>query len=57
MLFKNVKITRYKTTILSTILCQCETWSLTFREEYRLRVSEKMVMRIFSSKSEDVTRG
>jgi hypothetical protein len=29
------------------ILYGCETWSLTLREEHRLRVSEKRVLRIF----------
>jgi hypothetical protein len=28
-----------KTTILPVVLYGCETWSLTFREEYILRVS------------------
>ena len=27
------------------ILCGCETWSLTLREESKLRVSENMVLR------------
>jgi hypothetical protein len=50
--FKNVKFTRYKTmTYLQ--FCQCENQSLTFKEEYRRRVSEKMVLRIFSYKEED----
>jgi hypothetical protein len=29
------------------ILHGCETWSLTLREEYRLRVSENKVLTIF----------
>jgi hypothetical protein len=34
----------------------CETWSLTLREEYRLRVFEKrMLRRIFGPKRDDVT--
>jgi len=34
----------------------CETWSLTLREECRLRVFEDMVLRkIFGSKRDDVT--
>jgi hypothetical protein len=34
----------------------CETWSLTLREEYRLRVFENRVLRrIFGSKRDEVT--
>ena len=34
----------------------CETWSLTFREERRLRVSENRVLRrIFGPKRDEVT--
>jgi hypothetical protein len=34
----------------------CETWSLTLREEYRLRVSENIVLRrIFGPKRDEVT--
>jgi hypothetical protein len=35
-----VKIKIYKTIILPVVLYGCETWSLTLREEHRLRVSE-----------------
>jgi hypothetical protein len=35
----------------------CETWSLTLREEYRLRVFENRVLRIFGSKRGEVTGG
>jgi hypothetical protein len=38
LLFKNVKIRIYKTMILPVVLYVCETWSLTLREEHRLRV-------------------
>jgi hypothetical protein len=31
--------------MLSVVLCGCDTWSLTLREEHRLRVSEKGVLR------------
>jgi hypothetical protein len=42
-----------------TLLYWCETWSLTFREEHRLRVSENRVLRkIFGPKREkDEYRG
>jgi hypothetical protein len=40
------------------ILCGCETWSLTLREEHRLRVFEKRVLRrIFGSKRDEVIGG
>jgi hypothetical protein len=29
----------YKTKILPIVLCGCDTWSLTLREEHRLRVT------------------
>jgi hypothetical protein len=38
LISKNLKIKIYKTVILPVVLCECETWSLTLREEYRLRV-------------------
>jgi hypothetical protein len=40
---------------LSVVLYGCETWSLTLREEYRLRVFEDMVLRrIFGPKWDEV---
>jgi len=45
LLSKNVKIKIYKTIISPVVLCGCETWSLTLKEEHRLRVSENMVLR------------
>jgi hypothetical protein len=36
---KNIKIIIYKTIILPVVLYGCETWSLTLREEHRLRVT------------------
>jgi hypothetical protein len=37
---------------LPVVLYECETWSLTSREENRLRVFEIRVVRIFGSKRE-----
>ena len=34
----NLKVKIYRTTILPLVLYGCETWSLTLREERRLRV-------------------
>ncbi|KAJ4447163.1 hypothetical protein ANN_09164 [Periplaneta americana] len=40
MLSKNLKVRIYKKVILSVVLYGCETWTLTLREEHRLRVFE-----------------
>jgi hypothetical protein len=42
---KHLKIKIYRTIILSDVLYGWETWSLTLREERRLRVSENRVLR------------
>jgi hypothetical protein len=43
-------------TILPVVLCGCETWSVTLREEHRLRVFENRVLRgIFGPKGDEVT--
>jgi hypothetical protein len=48
----------YKTIILPVILFGCEIWSLTLREEHRLRVfKNKVRRRIFGPKREKVTGG
>jgi hypothetical protein len=48
----------YKTVILPVVLYGCETWSLTLREEHRLRVFENWVLRrIFGRKGSEVTGG
>ena len=56
LLSKNLKIKIYRTKILPVVLCGCETWSLTLREERKLRVFENMVLRrIFGSKRDEAT--
>jgi hypothetical protein len=51
---KKLKIKTYKTSVLPVVLYGCETWSLTFREEHRLRVFEKRVLRrIFGPKRKE----
>jgi hypothetical protein len=56
LLSRSLKVKIYKTIILSVVLHQCETWSLTLREEHRLRVFEnKVLRRIFGSKRHEVT--
>jgi maleate cis-trans isomerase len=48
---KKIKTKIYRTVILPVVLYGCETWSLTLREEHRLRVSENRVLRrIFGHK-------
>ena len=55
LLSKNLKIKIYRTIILPIVLYGCETWSLTLREERRLRVFEnRMLSVIFGPKREDV---
>jgi hypothetical protein len=58
LLSRNVKIKIYKTIMLPVVLYGCETWSLTLREEHRLRVFENRVLRrIFGSQRDEVTGG
>ena len=40
LLSKKLKVKTYETIILPVVLYGCETWSLTLREEHRLRVFE-----------------
>jgi len=40
----------YRTAILPVVLYGCETWSLTLREERKLRLFENRVLRIFRPK-------
>jgi len=55
LLSKNLKIKIYRTIILPVVLYGCETWSLTLREERRLRVFENRVLRrVFVSKRDKV---
>ncbi|KAJ4434728.1 hypothetical protein ANN_23296 [Periplaneta americana] len=57
LLSKNLKVRIYKTVILPVVLYGCETWTLTLREEHRLRVIENKVLRkIFGAKRDEVTR-
>jgi hypothetical protein len=55
LLSRNVKFKIYKTIILPVVY-GCETWSLTLREEHRLRVYENRVLRrIFGPNGHEVT--
>ncbi|KAJ4425966.1 hypothetical protein ANN_27592 [Periplaneta americana] len=56
LLSKNQKVRIYKTVILPVVLYGCETWTLTLREEHRLRVFEhKVLKKIFGAKWDEVT--
>jgi hypothetical protein len=56
LLSKNVKLKIYRTIILPVVLYGCESWSLTLREECKLRVFEnKVLRRIFGPKRDEVT--
>jgi hypothetical protein len=58
MLSRNVKIKICKSMILPVVLYGCETWSLTFWEEHRLRVFENRVLRrIFEPERDEVPGG
>jgi hypothetical protein len=58
LLTKNTKIKIYITVILPVVLYWCETWSLTLKEEHRLRVFENRVLTgIFRPKRDGVTGG
>ena len=56
-LSKNLKIKLYRIIILPVVLYGCETWSLTLREERKLRVSENSVLRRIFGLRRDEVRG
>jgi hypothetical protein len=57
LLSRNVKVKIYKNIVLPVVLYGYETWSLTLREEHRLRVFENRVLRrVFGPKRDEVTR-
>ena len=57
LLSKKLKIKIYRNIILPVVLYGCETWSLTLRDERRLRVFENRVLRkVFGPKRDEVTR-
>jgi hypothetical protein len=55
LLSRNLKIKKYRTIILPFVLYGCETWSLTLREECRLRMFEiRVFSRVFGPKMGEV---
>jgi hypothetical protein len=56
LIYKHINNKIYETIILPVVLYWFETWSLTLREGYRLKVFENRVLRrTFGSKMDDVT--
>jgi hypothetical protein len=56
LLSRSVKIRIHKTIILPVVLYDCETWSLTLKEEHKLNIFENRVLRrIFGPKRDEVT--
>jgi hypothetical protein len=58
LLLKNVKVRVYMTLILLVVPYGCEIWSVTLREEHKLRVFENRVLRrTFGPKRDRVMGG
>ena len=56
LLSKNLRIKIHRVIILPVFWCGCVTWSLTLREERRLRIFENRVLRkILGPKRDEVT--
>ena len=56
LMSRNLRIKIYRSIILPVVLYGCETWSLTLREERRLREFENRVLRReFGPKRDEVT--
>jgi hypothetical protein len=57
LLPKGIKIKIQRITFLPVVLSECETWSLTLREEHRLRVLQNSVPKnMFGPKTAELTR-
>jgi hypothetical protein len=55
LLSKNIKIRIHKTILLPVVRYGCKTWCLVLREEHKLRLFERRVLRrIFGPKRDDV---
>ena len=55
-IYKHLKIKKCRNIIFPVVLYGCETWSLTLREEPRLRVFEnRLLRRVFGPKRDEVT--
>ena len=57
LLSGNINIKIYRPAISPVVLYGCEAWSLTLKDEYRLRVlANRMLRKIFGSKQDEVAR-
>ena len=57
LLSQNIKIKIYRSIRLPVVLYGCDTWSLTLRDERRLRVFEnRLLWKIFRPKRDEVIR-
>jgi hypothetical protein len=53
LISRNVKVKIYKTIILPVVLYRCENWTVTERDDHRLRVFEnRIIRRIFGPKKD-----
>jgi hypothetical protein len=57
LLSKSLKFRIHKTIILPVVLYGCETWSLTLREEHKMRVFKNRVLRRISGPTRDEVMG
>jgi hypothetical protein len=57
LLFRNLKVKIYKIIILPVVFYGCEAWSLTLREDHRLRVFENRVLRRLFGPKRDKVKG
>jgi hypothetical protein len=57
LLSRNIKVKIYKTIILPVVLYGCKTWSLTLREQHRLRVFENRLLRRILGHKKDEIKG
>jgi hypothetical protein len=56
LLSENINIKKYRNIILPVVLYGRETWSLIFREERRLKLSQNRVLRrLFGPKRDEIT--
>jgi hypothetical protein len=58
LLPENVEVAIYESIILPVFLYGCETWSLSLREEHKLKMFEiRVLRRIFGLKRDEVIGG
>jgi hypothetical protein len=55
---RNLEIRIYKNIIFPVVLCGCESWSVTLREEHRLMIfKNKVLSRIFGPNRDELIGG